>query len=252
MVRKIDTSQFDMSSWNELWIGFRWRISSSYDYVTHSVAGTPIDPFGSYSDFEFGLCRTDGLVYGQSGSSIDLSNQHTFGMRKSDTGASGTTYWEMRTSGSTPYTMVTGGGYMIQRATGSSVTAGLLSHGRWMTTFINTSYFTASYRSAFVLRIMTSSLNPNRLDVSYCFPNYTNAVAMQTDFSSSAMLADFMVAPTWADLTVSASLRGYNVVNPVMPMTISQSLFGYFDGIFFTWRRLYDNLEISDVVVRRI
>lgn len=251
MVRKFDPAVVTSSLWNELWIGLRWRISSSYAYQSQSFLGTAIDPFGEFSTFEFGLCNTTGSVHGQHGQ-IDASHQHSIGYRKCAQSGVGTTYWELSTSGSGPYTMATGGGRIIHRVTGSlKEYNNVAATNRHVRLFVNTAYFTASYRSAFVLRIFTSSVDRNLCRASVIYPDDTNATAMRTDFSSSAMLADIMGAGTWNQATASAATYGYINSELAEDVPISQSINGYFDGMYFSWRRLYDNLEISDIVIRK-
>lgn len=248
LTRQFDPNTIVTGSWNELWLGFRLRLSSSYDYISQSAAGTAINPIVGDSDFEFGFCKTAGSIYGESSAS-NLSLQHTFGLHKGDLGGNNT-FWQLTTSGSGPYTMATCGVYASHRRSGSVTTSGNLPASKAFRTFVNTSYFSASYRSIIVLKITTGSAGPDSFQMSVLYPNSSNSSSISTDISQS-VLADIMGASTWAKATSTGSLYGYISADDGTNFTISQSSNGYFDGIYFSWRRLYDNIEISDVVVRK-
>jgi hypothetical protein len=248
MVRKFDPAVIAPGSWNELWIGFRWRISSSYAYHTSSV----FDPFEENSTFECGLCNTDGVVYGQSGSLNAPINGHNVGFFKSDHASSGTTYWELHNSQS-KYALASAGGCITHRVSSSLVQQTLTT--RLFGIFMNTAYFTSSYRSLFVMRafnnLSTTAPVTNSLQFSFIYPDINNS-SSYLDISSSAILADVMGATNWVTSSVSASNYGYLNSTEAAVVAVSQSVNGYFNGIYFSWRRLYDNMEISDVVVRKI
>lgn len=250
IVRKFDPAVISPGSWSEIWVGVRWRVSSSVVYHTSSLFGSPVDPFSDYSTFELGLCTTSGSIFGQSGSNGIVGAQHSLGFLKSDNGSSGTTFWEMHSSQS--FTMLTGGGFVTHRTTGSVelLMTDQLS-ARQIGLFMNTSYFTASYRSAFIMRFFTGSLGHQTMRVSYIYPNIGNSTAIRTDISASA-LADIMSAPNWATASIIASTLGYTNLDGSTTVAVSQSNHGYFDGVYLSWKRLYDNLEISDIAIRKV
>lgn len=256
MVRKFDESVVPSGSWTEIWIGFRWRISSSINWATSSQGGTVINPMTEYIVNEFGLCNTNGPVWGQSASISDFSQQHSVGFIVSDHGSSGTAYWELRQSSS--YVMASAGGYTKYRRAGveSDYNTGTLPI-RQMSLFTNTAFFTASYRSLMVMRCYLDGVGstPDGMRFSYIYPStYAGVVtpAASIDFSSSVVLADIMGASNWTNATVSASAFNYTNYDAAIVVPVSQSTYGYFNGIFFSWKRLFDNLEISDIVIRKI
>lgn len=255
MVRKFDPVVVPTGSYQELWLGFRWRISSSYNFLSGNFQNNPIDPFGEYSTMEFGLCKTAGTVWGQSGSfNASTSLQHTVGYRKTDNGSSGTSYWILSGS-SNPFVMASGGGLIAQRIGGAlGYFQTNFIGNRIINLFVNTNYFTASYRSVFIMRFRmgTGSFKSEAMFPSFIYPDYSNNTAISTDFTSSALLADLMEASSWASASSVATKFGYTSVDFPDAVPISQSINGFFDGIFFSWRRLFDNMEISDVVVRTI
>lgn len=252
MVRKFDPAVVQPGNWTELWIGVRWHVSSSTYWMTSSFEGNPIDPLTEYSTFEIGLCNTAGPVWGQGGM-IDASNQNTVGFRKSDFGLSGTTWWEMRTTGSgnNQQTLATGGGYTAQRITGSLL---VYDVRRDFAISMNTGFYAGNNRSICIFRFFSPSGSVNDyLYMNILYPD-KDKVKGYNDISSSTILADIMNSPSWAAAVTTASAIGYTTIIPPRPsmIPISQSRWGYLDGMFISWKRLYDSLDISDVVLKVI
>lgn len=241
MVRQFNPALVPLGSWNELWLGVRWRISSSYGFFSTNS----YDPFSSATTFEMGICNTTGSVFGQYGYTASL-NQHSLGyFRAAQSGEADTDGWATTTSSSF-YTMASGGGATYYRVSGS---ASLLKDegSSAVNLFINTAFFTASYSSIFVIRyqrVGTSSIN-----VSYLHPNVNNSSSISTNFTSSTIMASIMEASSWNNAVAILAPFGY-LSTTGSNYAVSESIHGNFNGAYLSWRMLYDNLELNDIVVR--
>ena len=242
LTRQFNPLIFQTGSWNEIWIGFRWNVN----FFPRSQSISVDHDLGNFS---FGICRTDGFVFGQSGSSGSILS-HYLGLIMSDRREISNfrpsilshSFLNFSTQSALVYNVA------IQHVSGTNIdnhpSLGLFPYTILPSTTNNT-----SSRNPFFCRFVTGSIPP-----SWSFSILCPIQSMWSiDVSSSAYMAELMKQPTWNFLTQSAFSffpGGFTYVNQNNYISVNQSSSGYFDGIYFSWDKYYSNIELSDVVLR--
>lgn len=234
MKRKWNTSWWPTGSFVEAWLGFRIRVNPAYYYSSSALVD---EWYYSGTRFAAGFCDTSGYVYGQTGSGI--FPKHTLA---GIIPVQGSDVWPRDSTGSYAYGNLSSNLEDIADGT-SSLAVGISG---------NTLTFDSRIRNLYILRftgLTGSSITPDWGTSSLSILSANTSIFGQSfDYTSSAFIAEMMNQSNWTSLVNKFPLYTQQASSNILH--ISQPTYGYFDGIFFSWNKSYDFLEISDVVVR--
>jgi hypothetical protein len=227
-VRKFNDTMWPSGSWHEAWIAFSIKMDLPFPWTkttsTRASSGA--------GQMMIGLCRTDGPVYGEISASSDTTNQHFIGMYFDNTFPADAT-----TAGYTgSYAYGSFSGFPRIYATGSY--QGTFSFSNMFIPFTSGS----EDRTLFAMRFVTGS--GNLWNVKACYPSGINAFT--NPITSSTQVALFLSQSAWGSYTPD----GYYYTPVGSDLTVNRSANGYFDGIFIGWQQWFEELHVSDVVVR--
>ena len=227
-VRKFDDTLWPSGSWNEIWIAFDLRMNLPFPWKsslsTLSSAGV--------GQMMIGVCNTNGLVYGERSASVDTSNQHFMGLyfNANNPAAAGSAGY----TGSYAYAVLPAFPHVY--VTGSyQTTAGF--------TNLYIPFTSGSEdRALFAMRFATHSVANQWLIYAYAPSGIS---AFNYPITSSSQVAEFFSQSSWGSITHA----GYSYQSP-QTLTTDRLVNGYFDGIFIGWQQWFEELHISNVVVR--
>jgi len=254
MVRPFTESLVASGSWVELWLGFRWRMNLGWNWpALEGTSPTQKLWMENYHTVGVGICDTSGLVAGETGSKTANSDiSHSLGVNAGFNAGLmyGVQYRDTSTTitSSFAYSSVLVNSYV----TGSRMLAGSGVQAFVIPTNISSS----QNRNFWLMRFATSSGDPKSWIVSVMRP-YANEIdssglrTFTTDWSASMQLVDLFTFNSWTGLTAYAQSLGYGISN-FSAISTDQKTNGFFDGIYIEWPKYWDNIEISDVVVRAI
>jgi len=247
LVRKFNDSLFPSGSWNEVWIGFRWRITTAWNWNRVNSNGFPND----FTRFLAGVCRTDGFVFGQTGSvSSSAQPQHYAAVGFSAQNQFGENTWSMQQTQSIGSSITES--YIQNRFTIRVMVTGSHSSsqldGTGFVEKIPVTPYPQGSRNMFIVRMRTGSVVPDLWTFQCLAPQTADSIS---DVSSSVYLASTMNFSTWEAAAGFLISRGY-ASSSVNSLPLSRSSNGYFDGAFISWPRYYETLDVSDFVMKFI
>ena len=203
--------------------------------------------------FEYGLCNTTGSVYGQSGS-VDTSDQFAIGISTGDWSFSAGLNWQLYDDVDNNRTAIGRNITSLIRRTGS-FDYNYPGTSYELSTFCNSYIDTSSYRTTNIVRFFTGSnlgdatANPERMSMTMLWVDAATTPTYN-DVSASSQLASLLTASTWSELVTAANTLGYS--ENYLTSFDSHSVVPSIDGVYFSWYRMFDNLDLSDVVLRRV
>jgi len=248
LVRKFDDSLLPVSTSREIWLGFRWRLQTAYHWQNTSSNAL----YAESNRLAFGVCDTNGLVFGQTGSlptsSVNTGIKFMAGIQVAFNSAT----WSLDHTSSNNIT------YGVARVPTSTFCIVTGSSAATTNTISNTFFMPATQkgdrnRGMFILRLVSGSGFNWNMATAYPSRSLSGSPNGHViDYSSSVHLADIFNQVSWASASKVFPSYGMGTSSLVGTAHIDKVRNGYPNGIFFAWPRYFDTLEISDVVVKFI
>jgi len=253
LVRKFDPAVIDPLTWNELWIGLRWRFDTEYDWKMQSGSDKATNDPGQ---FYIGPCVTSGVVYGEPATA---SYGHFLALALDNLDVStATTEMTYIYTASIDYSqsaMIGNSCILIAYENGTRIGG----NSKKSALVVNRGDAAHADRGISIYRFINTNSSWSFSAIMMAGSQSKDCFA---DKTSSAILGELFKIPTWELLTASvnnSSIWGASnsyiarVYNSTGDLAISRrSIYGYFDGIFLSYNNYYDNYNISDIIVKAI
>lgn len=246
--RKFDTTFFpDSSSWDEIWVGFRWRIGNRTGSIT-AFTGSNADIYGSSIRFYAGICDTSKMLIGETGSLTSNAVGSCWGFGINTETIAGTILYVQTSSNNRAFISLQH--YNLQRfntLAGNFTASNLISP---VTPFITICY-DPPQDCSMIMRFHNVN-NPafNQMEYSFVYPSITSL----SSHTSASFLPEVMKQSSWAGVVSKAATYNYTDDSGGTTGVINWTGSGgwYPDGVFITSNNKDFPIDINDIVIRII